>query len=187
MNYHHDVEVSQQDTTNSTKIYKFLVELQNERLGTSIWRALEIPENYSFYELHVAIQDSMNWSDVELHKFEMKNPKTEEMDYIGIPDDLMCEAIVVEKNASIAKYFSLINCKCHYMYSFIRPRTFRLTLEKIMTAIPYIRYPRCIDGNGMTPEAVDEENFSSDVSQFDLKNIIFRDPDVAWLDAFQGF
>lgn len=201
MNYPRESDIPQQEITNSIKIFKFLVELQNDGVSMPVWRTLEIPEAYSFFDLHVAIQDSMNWSDVELHKFEMRNPKTREMDYIGIPDDFMCEPIVVEKNALIAKYFSLSNYQCTYVYSFIMPWTFRLTLEKILPAIPYIRYPRCIDGNGMapeaavgcidglgmSPEATDEDNLSSDVLEFDLKNIKFRDPDVAWLDAFQGF
>lgn len=69
--------------SNSTKIYKFLVELEYDRDDELIWRTLEIPECYSFFDLHVAIQDSMIWLDVELHKFDMKNPITKEMEYIG--------------------------------------------------------------------------------------------------------
>lgn len=174
----------------SMEIYKFLVELNNERDDVpNIWRILEIPESYSFFDFHVAIQDSMTWLDVELHKFDMKNPETLQMEYIGIQDDLMCEAIVLEKSALIAKYFTLSNCECTYMYNFVQPWTFRITLEKMLPAIPNIKYPRCIAGNGMAPEdGVDEsENFNWDDLSFDLKSITFRDPEVAWLDAFQGF
>lgn len=176
---------TQQKTSDPTKIYKFLLELYNDH---AVWRTLEIPEDYSFFDLHVAIQDSMIWQDVELHKFDMKNPVTMEMEYIGIQDDLMCEAIVFEKNALIAKYFTLSNCKCMYMYNFVKPWTFRITLEKILPAIPNIKYPRCVGGNGMAPEETDDaDNYSWEELQFDLKNIHFRDPEVAWLDAFQGF
>lgn len=179
----------QQKTKKTAKIYKFTVELYEDRINTP-WRALEIPEGYSFYDLHVAIQDSLNWSDVELHKFDMKNPLTEEHDYIGIPDNLMCEPIISEKEALVAKYFTLSNCECIYMYNLLSPYTFRIMLEKILPAIPHIKYPRCVDGDGMVPEMMsdgDEDNCSWTESGFDLKNIEFRDPDVAWQEFFQGF
>lgn len=96
----------------------------------------------------------------------------------------MCESIVFEKDALIAKYFSLSNCECTYMYNFVTPWTFRITLEKILPAIPNIKYPRCIGGHGMVLEVIEEgRNIISE--KFDLKNIEFRDPEEAWLDAFQ--
>lgn len=175
-----------------TKIYKILIELCDDRLVDKppVWRTLEIPESYNFFDLHVAIQDAMIWSDVELHRFDMRNPTTMEMDYIGIEDDLMCEPIVCEKDALIADYFSLTNNECIYLYNFLTPWTLRIVLEKILLAIPNIKYPRCIDGNGMAPEVfgeTDGENFDWDNLEFDLKNIEFRDPEEAWLDAYQGF
>lgn len=122
------------------KIYALQVELENYFNDMSIWRTLEIPENYSFFGLHVAIQDAMNWLDIELHKFNMINPRTKQMEYIGILDDLMCEAIVMEKNAIISDYFTLSNCKCSYLYNFVKPWEFCLTLNKILPAIPRIKY-----------------------------------------------
>lgn len=181
----------QQKTSDSKKIYKFLLELYTDDIDHAdmqIWRILEIPQDYSFFDLHVAIQDSLVWLDVELHKFDMKNPVTKEMEYIGIEDDLMCEAIVFEKDALIAEYFTVANSKCMYTYNFLKPWTFRVTLEKILQAIPNIKYPRCVDGNGMVAEETDDkDNYTGKDLLFDLKNIQFRDPEVAWLDAFQGF
>lgn len=178
-------KVLQPKTSIPMKIYKFLLELDDDRVDVQTWRSLEIPEGYSFFDLHVAIQDSMTWLDVELHKFDMKNPITMVKEYIGIEDDLMSEAIVYEKSALIATYFTSCNRECMYMYNFIKPWTFRITLEKILPAIPYIKYPRCVNGNGMALE--DADNVSWDYAQFDLQKIQFRDPEVAWLDAFQGF
>lgn len=186
MNNVQENDVSQ--TANSTKIYKFLIELMDhDNKAMPIWRTLEIPERYSFYDLHVAIQDSLIWSDVELHKFDMKNPKTMEMEYIGIEDDLMSDPIVFEKEALIANYFTLSNCCCIYMYNFVRPWTFCVTLKKILPAIPNIKYPRCVDGKGLVPEIRDADNINWNDLQFNLKSIEFRDPEEAWLDAFQGF
>ena len=44
-----------------------------------------MPETYSFWDLHVAIQDSMPWKDYHLHEFEMVNPSTGKKEKITIP------------------------------------------------------------------------------------------------------
>jgi hypothetical protein len=36
-----------------------------------VWRRIQVPESYSFWDLHVAIQDAMGWSDCHLHAFKM--------------------------------------------------------------------------------------------------------------------
>jgi len=39
-----------------------------------IWRRIEIPETYSFLDLHIAIQDVMGWLDYHLHQLEIVDP-----------------------------------------------------------------------------------------------------------------
>jgi hypothetical protein len=34
-----------------------------------VWRRIRVPAAYSFWDLHVAIQDAMGWHDVHLHEF----------------------------------------------------------------------------------------------------------------------
>ena len=50
-----------------------------------IWRRIEVPASYSFWDLHVAIQDSLGWLDYHLHAFRVPNPETGVVDEIGIP------------------------------------------------------------------------------------------------------
>lgn len=38
-------------------------------MGPPIWRIIEVPETYTFWDLHVAIQDAMGWLDYHLHAF----------------------------------------------------------------------------------------------------------------------
>jgi len=45
------------------------------------------PETYTFWDLHVAIQDAMGWFDSHLHRFEILNPSTGMEEEIGIPDE----------------------------------------------------------------------------------------------------
>ena len=56
------------------KVYQFKVSLKGIR--PLIWRRIQVPETYSFWDLHVAIQDSMGWSDYHLHHFEIENPRS---------------------------------------------------------------------------------------------------------------
>ena len=46
-----------------------------------------MPETYSFWDLHVAIQDAMGWLDYHLHEFRVKEPGREKALQIGISDD----------------------------------------------------------------------------------------------------
>ena len=36
-----------------------------------VWRRIQVPEKYSFWDLHVAIQDAMGWLDYHLHEFRL--------------------------------------------------------------------------------------------------------------------
>jgi hypothetical protein len=38
-----------------------------------IWRRILVPETYTFWDLHVAIQDAMGWTASRLHEFRIKN------------------------------------------------------------------------------------------------------------------
>lgn len=54
-----------------------------------VWRRVQVPESYSFWDLHVAIQDAMGWKDYHLHEFTVVDSKTGLVNRIGIPDDEM--------------------------------------------------------------------------------------------------
>jgi len=52
-----------------------------------IWRRIQIPSTYSFWDLHVAIQDAMGWLDSHLHAFRLPDLRQGTLVQIGIPDD----------------------------------------------------------------------------------------------------
>ncbi len=33
-----------------------------------VWRRIHVPESYTFYDLHVAVQDAMDWLDLQLQE-----------------------------------------------------------------------------------------------------------------------
>ena len=66
-------------------VYQFKITL--EGVKPPIWRQIQVPETYTFWDLHVAIQDAMGWGDDHLHEFEIFDPSTGSVVSIGIPDE----------------------------------------------------------------------------------------------------
>jgi hypothetical protein len=53
-------------------VYEFKLLLLE--VAPPIWRRIQVPETYSFWDLHVALQDSMGWLDYHLHRFRVSKP-----------------------------------------------------------------------------------------------------------------
>jgi hypothetical protein len=75
----------QHDVATADRVLRLRVEL----LGVQppVWREIEVPADYDFWSLHVAIQDAMGWADAHLHQFVL-DPRNEHTDslVIGLPD-----------------------------------------------------------------------------------------------------
>lgn len=133
------------------QIYQFKITLKD--IEPPIWRRIHVPETYTFWDLHVAIQDVMGWLDYHLHEFEMIHPATGMTVNIGIPDedfDLDTEILPGWKQ-KIADYFSIENSKAEYIYDFGDNWIHEIKLEKILPQERGIKYPLCIDGKRACP------------------------------------
>jgi hypothetical protein len=71
--------------TTPAQVCQLLVILSNT--DPLAWRRILVPENYSFWDLHVAIQDAMGWQDCHLHEFMVRDSSTNRTARMGIPDD----------------------------------------------------------------------------------------------------
>ncbi len=69
----------------TAQVYQFKLALIG--VEPPIWRRIQVPETYSFWDLHVALQDAMGWLDYHLHVFRVARPGAVEVEHIGIPDD----------------------------------------------------------------------------------------------------
>ncbi|NOX17732.1 MAG: plasmid pRiA4b ORF-3 family protein [Chlorobi bacterium] len=186
------------------KIFQFKISL----IGTNplIWRRIQVPSNYSFWDLHVAIQDSMGWIDYHLHNFEMKDPSTNQKTEIGIPyeEDAMWggRKILPDHKTKISKYFNEHNKKAIYEYDFGDSWRHNIHLEKILEANPNEIYPQCVAGKMACPpedcggiggyynlieilsdssneeyeEMIEWLGEKYDYEQFDPKDVVFDDP-----------
>jgi hypothetical protein len=73
---------------NKTKnhlVYQFKISLYE--IEPCIWRRIQVPAKYSFWDLHVAIQDAMGWLDYHLHAFRIRPKHKKKSIEIGIPVD----------------------------------------------------------------------------------------------------
>jgi hypothetical protein len=129
-------------------VYQFKVTL----LGVKppIWRRMQVPESYTFWDLHVALQDAMGWEDCHLHEFEMVNPSVESPVHIGMPYEDSGEEIFPEEKQKIADYFSEENPSAYYVYDFGDSWEHEIKFEKILPR-ETINYPVCITGKRACP------------------------------------
>ncbi len=131
------------------QVYQFKVTL--DEIKPPIWRRIQVPETYSFWDLHVAIQDAMGWSDSHLHQFEMMDPKTGEAVAIGIPDEEWEDEGLAGWEVKMAAYFSMKNPAAHYTYDFGDSWEHTIKLEKIVPRVEDTEYPICLEGKRACP------------------------------------
>ncbi len=133
------------------QVYQFKISL-NE-IKPEIWRRIHVPETYTFWDLHVAIQDAMGWLDYHLHEFEILSPSTGNKVFIGIPDEEFDEdrEVLPGWAYKMADYFSLENAVADYRYDFGDFWEHKIKLEKILPREKSIPYPRCVAGKRACP------------------------------------
>lgn len=132
-------------------IFQFKITLKGSK--PPVWRRIQVPETYSFWDLHVAVQDSFGWLDCHLHNFEIVNPRTGESEEIGIPDEdgWGSEEILAGWTRKISNYFSEGNKKAGYTYDFGDDWRHDVRLEKILPRDPDVKYPVCTGGKRACP------------------------------------
>lgn len=192
-------------------VYRFEVSLQE--VEPPVWRAIQVPGDYSFWDLHVAIQDAMGWLDYHLHEFEIINPATGNVERIGIPDEdfLDEEQTLAGWEVKISDYFSPENATASYTYDFGDGWVHTVTVKEVVERDPDSSYPRCAGGQRACPpedcggpwgyqeflEAIrnaDHEEHhrmlewaggSFDAEAFDPGGVSFDDPAERWKLAFR--
>lgn len=120
-----------------------------------VWRRILVPAGYSFFDLHVAIQDAMGWTDSHLHGFRIAkkgtarpiiiqypNPEAE----LGFGDDERDE-----RREKIADYFGVSVKQSIYEYDFGDGWTHTVLFELELPAKPGEEYPQCVAGENACP------------------------------------
>ena len=193
-------------------VYEFKLNLLE--VVPPIWRRIQVPETYSFWDLHVALQDAMGWLDYHLHLFRVTEPDTRQVVQIGIPDEDAFEGdepILPGWEIPIATYFSRAGVVAQYDYDFGDGWEHELTLEAILPRQRGKKYPLCVGGARACPpedcggvggyedlmsvmETPTHEEYEStlqwlggrfDPEKFDPKPVTFDDPARRYELAFE--
>lgn len=191
-----------------THVYQFRISLKD--IKPEIWRRIEVPDSYTFWDLHCAIQDAMEWSDSEdqLHEFVMNEEDADSIYIIALPDEEMIYDALDERDEKISDHIKKEKQKFEYLYDFDDGWEHLVVLEKILPADKKKEYPVCLDGKRTSPpegsggpweyenilEALANKNHDEhdevvswlgkdyDPENFDPADILFRDPEAVWRD-----
>jgi hypothetical protein len=117
-----------------------------------IWRRIQVPGTYTFWDLHVAIQSAMGWQDSHLHMFRIGkhrpiiiNGNPVDDDFGGGEDDLNgWETEVVE-------LLGMPGDVALYEYDMGDSWEHEILLEGIFLKEKRVKYPRCIAGARACP------------------------------------
>ena len=134
------------------QVYQFKITLKD--IKPLIWRRIQVPKTYTFWDFHVAIQDSMGWHDSHLHEFEIVNPLNGKKTIIGIPnedEDFANYKTLPGWKQKIADYFSKENKSANYIYDFGDNWEHKIILEKILPKENNVTYPLCVKGERACP------------------------------------
>ena len=129
-------------------VYQFKVTLKHVR--PPIWRRIVVPGSYSFWDLHVAIQDAMGWLDGHLHAFRGRSPRTGQAFQVGCDLD-EGESIRPGWKVAIADHFREPGDHVEYDYDFGDGWEHVIVLEKVSTRVPQVTYPLCLKGARACP------------------------------------
>jgi len=134
-------------------VHQFLIVLT----GTDplVWRRIQVPRTYSFWDLHVAIQDAMGWEDRHLHEFRLLDARDRPIS-IGVPTDMNDADRPVTPGwkiplAEIFESRSLPALPVSYAYDFGDDWSHVLVHEAIEPAKASLKYPRCLAGARRCP------------------------------------
>ncbi len=131
------------------QVFQFKITLKG--IKPPIWRRIQVPETYTFWDLHVAIQDAMGWDDYHLHEFELVNPLTGLKQSIGSPDKEFDREVFSELKQKLVDFFSMENRSAVYTYDFGDNWEHKIQLEKILPREEGVTYPICIKGKRACP------------------------------------
>jgi hypothetical protein len=119
-----------------------------------VWRVIRVPEEYTFWDLHVAIQDAMGWLDYHLHEFRHEQRPAGQSMRFGIPfddEEMIDPDLVPCWEVNISEHFRRPGDKMYYVYDFGDNWVHEVLLEGVLLRQKGIKLPCCIDGARSTP------------------------------------
>ena len=129
--------------TAKTKIFE--LEIVLEEVQPSVRRRVQVPGEVSLAVLHEVVQSVMGWSNSHLHEFDIAGRR------FGIPDPDWPDQDLTDEAKGTLFWLVKPGDRFGYLYDFGDNWAHRITVDKVATAEPGVRYPRCVAGQGACP------------------------------------
>lgn len=141
------------NTEYNRKIYQFFITMKE--IQPPIWRRIQLIEESSFWDLHVAIQEVFGWTNSHMHEFYRPESAKIENEKIGIPIDDgfldIDEIPLAGWECDISDYFLNVGNTMEYVYDFGDNWVHTIVLEGILLRPKKTKFPRCIEGERAAP------------------------------------
>ena len=161
-----DGDVDDIDEEFGEHILQLKIWLRGER--PPIWRRIQISDLSTFWDLHVAIQDVMEWGDFHPHEFHILDPRSKKPKVIGTVDrtittieerlssysgkQLFDPAMQHEYHSNISNWLVEGKATVMYDYDYRAGWEVLIKLEKTLeTCEEGVDYPRCLAGKRSAP------------------------------------
>jgi hypothetical protein len=193
-------------------VHQFVIVLANS--DPLVWRRIQVPEHYSFWDLHVAIQDAMGWSDYHLHEFRVAVDSAHgRIERFGIPGDECVDEDPTRPGWTVrlSKVVGRRDLPMLYIYDFGDDWQHLVMYEGPAPLGRRTTYPRCLSGARKCPpedcggvqgyaefleavrdpkherhkELLDWVGGTYDPDDFNADAIVFDDPKKRWKIAFE--
>ena len=189
------------------------IRIELKGIAPRIQRRIQIGGACTFWDLHVAIQDAMGWTDSHMHVFRLEDPLTGQMRQIGlhIDDDLVDDEFIIEPGweHKVRSLLSVARSRAVYEYDFGDSWEHLVVLEDVLPTDGGV-YPRCVSGARRCPpedvggprgyenflEAIGDPRHEEhksylawvggafDPGAFEASKVVFKDPDKYRQEVF---
>jgi len=160
-------------------VYQFKVSLTE--IEPLIWRRIQVPAKYSFWDLHVAIQDAMGWLDYHLHAFRIRQKHKRKSIEIGIPgDEWDDDSVVPGWEIAIIDYFTEPGQLIEYEYDFGDGWKHQVLLIEILQDPTHEEY----EENVAWLKGHAKNYYPYDPDKFSPEKVRFENPKRRWEIAF---
>lgn len=136
----------------SSEIFQFKITLNDSK--PRIWRRIQVPSDYTFFELYCAIEDAMGWAGGHLHAFYLR-PGNKDLTIIQIPNPEDTEPwfgdVRDERKERIVDYFGPVCKQCVYCYDMGDSWEHTVVFERVIQRKDGVSYPKCVAGQNACP------------------------------------
>jgi len=160
-----------------------------------VWRRLLVPANYSFWDLHVALQDCLGWMDCHLHMFSLDDPVTGRAFKMGIPDESDfhgASEVLPGWDHLIGDFLRPASPPILYHYDFGDGWQHEVLVESLLEQVGPEEMPCCLDGTGNCPAEdcggppgwAELRAKGLQLDTFNPESVVFDDPRQRWRNSF---